>query len=112
MDRQTGRLVKVAKESEISEGTMVMREHGDKKILLTKVDGKIYAINDVCTHRGAPLHEGELGGEGKPPHFLTCPWHEAHFDIRTGKVYQDTPWATDTEVYKVETRGDDVYVDI
>lgn len=104
--------VKLATVSEIPEGGMILKEHGDQQILLAKVGGKVFAMNNVCTHMGAPLHEGTLGGEGQDPHLVTCPWHEAHFDVRTGKVYQDTPWATDTETYSVEVRGEDVYVDI
>ena len=101
--------VKIARASEISEGKLVVRSLEDRQIVLTRVQGRIYAMNDVCTHKGAPLHEGELGSQGNP-HLLTCPWHQAHFDVRTGKVYQDTPWATDTEVYEVSVEGDDVHV--
>jgi nitrite reductase/ring-hydroxylating ferredoxin subunit len=102
--------VKLAEVNEIPEGGMIMREHGVKQVLLTKIEGKVYAMNNVCTHEEAPLHEGELGPE--EPWLLTCPWHNAQFDVRSGKVYQDTPWATDTEVYEVEVRGVEVYVEI
>lgn len=103
--------VRLALVSEVPEGGMTMREHEGRTILLTKVEGAIYAMNDTCTHRGAPLHTGELGAAGSP-FLLTCPWHAAHFDVSTGKVYQDTPWATDTETYPVEVRGDEVFVEL
>jgi len=103
--------VRLALVSEVLEGGMTMREHGGRTILLTKIEGTIYAMNDTCTHRGAPLHMGELGTAGSP-YLLTCPWHAAHFDISTGKVYQDTPWATDTETYPVEVEGEDVLVEL
>ena len=90
---------------------MTMREHEGRPVLLVKIDGKISAMNDSCTHRGAPLHMGELGTAGSPE-LLTCPWHAAHFDVTTGKVYQDTPWATDTETYPVEIAGEDVLVEL
>ena len=45
------------------------------------VEGKIYAIDEMCTHEGGPLDEGELDG-----HNLKCPWHYAVFDVRNGKV--------------------------
>lgn len=104
-------MTRLARTSEVPEGGMITKEHDGAQVLLAKLEGKIYAMNDVCTHQGAPLHDGILGEEGRPPYSLTCPWHEAHYDIRTGRVYQDTPWADDTEVYEVEIRGDDVYVD-
>ena len=103
--------VKLATVSEVPEGGMTMREHEGRTVLLAKVDGRIYAMNDTCTHRGAPLHMGELGTE-ESPFLLTCPWHAAHFDVRTGKVYQDTPWATETETFPVEIQGEDVLVEL
>jgi nitrite reductase/ring-hydroxylating ferredoxin subunit len=103
--------VRIASVSEVPEGGMTMREHDGRTVMLAKLDGKIYAMNDTCTHRGAPLHMGELGAAGSR-FLLTCPWHAAHFDVSTGKVYQDTPWATDTETYPVEIAGEDVLVEL
>jgi 3-phenylpropionate/trans-cinnamate dioxygenase ferredoxin component len=103
--------VRLAAVSEVPEGGMTMREHDGRTVMLAKIDGKIYAMNDTCTHSGAPLHMGELGTAGSP-YLLTCPWHAAHFDVSTGKVYQDTPWATDTETYPVEIAGEDVLVEL
>ncbi len=102
--------IRLAAAAEIPEGGMIMKEHEGVQILLAKVGGSIYAMNDICTHEGAPLHEGTLGEMGEC--LLTCPWHAAHFDIRTGKVLQDTPWATDTETYPVELSDGEVYVEL
>jgi Rieske [2Fe-2S] domain len=30
----------------------------EKIVLFRNNEGKVVAINDVCTHRGAPLHKG------------------------------------------------------
>ena len=104
--------MKLAAVSDIPEGGMIVKEHAGTQIMLAKVGGAVHAMNDVCTHKGAPLHDGDLGGpEGKDPYLLTCPLHAAQFDVRTGKVHQDTPWATDTRVWKVEVRDGDVYVE-
>ena len=102
--------VLLARLSEIPEGGLVGRSHGAFEIALARVRNEVFAIDDVCTHAGASLHEGELGREGD--YCLTCPWHEAHFDVRTGKVDQDTSWAVDTRSYPVEVRGDEVWVDL
>jgi 3-phenylpropionate/trans-cinnamate dioxygenase ferredoxin component len=102
--------VKLATLSEIPDGGMVCRVHGARQVMLARVGGEVFAIDDVCTHAGASLHEGDLGREGS--YLLTCPWHEAHFDVRTGKVSQDTDWATDATAYRVELRGDEVWVDL
>jgi 3-phenylpropionate/trans-cinnamate dioxygenase ferredoxin subunit len=104
--------VKLAKVSEIPEGGMILRIHESNYVMLAKVNGDIYAMDDICTHEEAPLHDGELGEHENNPYLVTCPWHAAHFDIRDGKVYQDTPWGSDTKTFAVEVRGDDVYVEV
>lgn len=44
-------------------------------ILLFRAGGNVVAMADRCSHRGAPLHEGELD-DG----CVTCPWHDSKFD--------------------------------
>ena len=50
-----------------------------RAIALFNVQGSFCAIDDVCTHDGGPLAEGELQGSE-----IACPRHGARFDIRTG----------------------------
>src|SRR5207245_179427 len=50
-------------------------------IALFNVEGSFYAIDNTCTHRGGPLGEGELKGDT-----VACPWHGAHFNVKTGAV--------------------------
>jgi nitrite reductase/ring-hydroxylating ferredoxin subunit len=49
-------------------------------VLVCRLDGVVCAVQSVCPHRGAPLAEGTLHGA-----VLTCPWHGASFDVRTGR---------------------------
>ena len=70
--------VKLAKADEIPDGGMIMKEHEGRQILLARIEGQVYAMDNICNHQGAELHEGDLGQEG--PHLVTCPWHAAHFD--------------------------------
>ena len=42
---------------------------------------QFYCIDDVCTHDGGPLAEGDLEG-----HTIACPRHGAKFDIRDGRA--------------------------
>ena len=46
-----------------------------------KTGGTVHACGGKCTHYGAPLKDGVLLG-----HVLTCPWHNARFDVSTGKA--------------------------
>ena len=40
-------------------------------------------LEDRCTHRGGPLSDGELSGDGN---CITCPWHGSTFRVATGEV--------------------------
>ena len=67
--------------SDVAEGGMTTTKEGAREILLAKVDGKVYAIDNTCGHSGYPLNQGKLDG-----YIVTCRWHDAKFDVRTGEV--------------------------
>ena len=95
---------KVANKDDLKEGDMLKVEVNGKQIVLSMVEGKVYAVDEICTHQGGPLDEGELNG-----YDLKCPWHYAVFDVRNGKVSDATVWATNLNSYTVkvdETNGD------
>ncbi|HEU4673254.1 MAG TPA: non-heme iron oxygenase ferredoxin subunit [Candidatus Limnocylindrales bacterium] len=48
---------------------------------VANADGRLYAFDDTCTHRGCSLAEGELDGT-----VVTCACHGSQFDVTTGKV--------------------------
>ena len=53
----------------------------DVPLLLVRAEGAIRAIADRCTHRGAPLHEGDVA-DG----CVICPWHGSTFRLLDGSV--------------------------
>ncbi|MES2946514.1 MAG: non-heme iron oxygenase ferredoxin subunit [Pseudomonadota bacterium] len=53
---------------------------GGRDIALYKVEGSIYATDNICTHGLARLCEGFLLG-----HEIECPRHQGRFDIRDGR---------------------------
>jgi glycine betaine catabolism B len=69
--------VKTAETKDIQASQIKAVEVDDKKICLSNVNGKYYAIGNVCTHMGGPLAEGKL--EDCVVH---CPLHGSRFDIR------------------------------
>jgi 3-phenylpropionate/trans-cinnamate dioxygenase ferredoxin subunit len=95
----------VAKKSEIAPGTTKRVVAGGTEILLCNVEGSIYAIEDVCTHDGAPLDQGEL--EGK---CVVCPRHGANFDVTTGTA-MTLPAVLDVKTFPVRVEGDSIYLD-
>ena len=50
------------------------------RIAMARVDGVVYAIEDLCSHDGGNLGTGPLDGT-----MITCPRHGARFDMTTGK---------------------------
>ncbi|MBI5880422.1 MAG: non-heme iron oxygenase ferredoxin subunit [Chloroflexi bacterium] len=97
---------KVAKTADVKDGQAKVVEIGDTRVLLCKVEGRICAIADICTHDGGPLGEGDLDG-----HEIICPRHGARFDVRTGAVLS-FPAIMPVDAYPVMVDGDDVLVDV
>ena len=96
--------VEVCKVTDVPDPGRMLVEVGDRLIALFHVNGKFYAIDDVCTHDGGPLAEGELDG-----FVIACPRHGAQFDIRTGQVLS-MPATRNTAAYEVRVEGDSVRV--
>jgi len=96
--------VKVATRSELPPGAKKLVEIDGRAIAVFNVDGAIYAIDDVCTHDGGPLAEGELIGCQ-----IQCPRHGARFDVRTGRPLS-MPAVEPVAVHQVDIRQDGVYV--
>jgi 3-phenylpropionate/trans-cinnamate dioxygenase ferredoxin component len=95
----------VAALSEIVPGTTKRVELAGLGVLLCNVDGAVYAIEDVCTHDGGPLDQGELEGA-----CVVCPRHGATFDVRSGDPTM--PAVMPVATFPVDVRGDDVYVEL
>jgi nitrite reductase (NADH) small subunit len=97
--------LRAAKKEEVPPGSIREFELDGKTVAVANVDGKLYAINNTCLHRGGPLGQGELEGE-----VVTCPWHGWQYDVTSGKVMLNPAVGVDT--YPVELRGEDIFVDV
>jgi len=49
------------------------------ELAIFNVDGKFFATENFCPHRGAPLADARLYG-----HIIECDWHGWRFDVRNG----------------------------
>jgi nitrite reductase (NADH) small subunit len=97
--------LRTAKKDEVPPGMIREFQIDGKTFALSNVEGKLYAINNLCLHRGGPLGQGELKGN-----VVTCPWHGWQYDVTTGKLVTNPAVACET--YAVEVRGDDIFVDV
>jgi len=98
--------IKVAELDEIDEGALLSLEVDGELICLANVNGEICAFTDNCTHISGPLNEGELEGD-----VLTCPWHGARFNVRTGKVLRG-PARQDILTYPVQIEGNAILIQL
>ena len=95
---------KVADKKELQEGGLLKVEADGEAIVLSMINGKIYAIDAVCSHEGGPLADGTLEG-----YEVECPWHGSKFDVRTGEV--TNPPASEPEpIYEVKVEGNNILV--
>ena len=73
--------VSVADTSEIPPGQTKAVELDGEAVVVANVDGRYFAVEGTCSHRGGPLGEGALVGD-----ILHCPWHRGGFNVRTGEA--------------------------
>jgi 3-phenylpropionate/trans-cinnamate dioxygenase ferredoxin component len=100
------KFVRVCGVTDIHDGKVGYAEVDGLRLAICHQDGQFYAIDDVCTHDGGPLDQGELQGFN-----IECPRHGAKFDIRTGRVTA-LPAIIPVGTYDLTVDGDDVLVDI
>jgi nitrite reductase/ring-hydroxylating ferredoxin subunit/uncharacterized membrane protein len=70
----------VAALDDLPDGRPTARPFGETPLLLLRRGSQVTAINDRCSHRGGPLHEGEWS-DG----CITCPWHGSAFRLDGGE---------------------------
>ena len=68
-------------EAELIDGQPMLVFAARQPVLLIRLDGELLALDDRCTHRGGPLHEGEVA-DG----CISCPWHGSRFRLTDGEV--------------------------
>ena len=109
-------MVQAAKTAEVPEGTMKGVIVAGKQVLIAHVGERFYAVDAICSHMSGYLPAGTLRGN-----LVTCPIHEAEFDVRSGKVIKNVSQvirlashgkAKDLQVYEVKVVGDDVLVKV
>ena len=98
--------VKIAEAGELAPGDKKLVEVDGLALALFRVGDAYYAIEDVCTHDGGPLAEGEFAGC-----IIECPRHGGEFDVRTGAAVR-FPAVEAVPTHPVEVRDDGVYVRI
>jgi nitrite reductase/ring-hydroxylating ferredoxin subunit len=98
--------VKVANTNEVAPGRPRLVNIKGKEIALFNIEGTFFALDNACSHEEGPLAEGEIEG-----HEVTCPWHGARFDVRTGEVLSP-PAYEDLQRYNVRVIGNEIEIEV
>lgn len=75
---------------------------GGREIGILNVEGRLFALNNLCPHAGAPLCLGDTTGttQSTGPYqvrwvsdgqVIRCPWHGWEFDLESGRTISDPP---------------------
>lgn len=97
----------LGKASEFPPGKMQKRTVDGKDILVVNIDGRYYATSDTCTHAGASLSEGSIGQD-----IVTCGWHGAKFDCKTGKLAEFPVKIKDLASFKIIVESENIFVEV
>ena len=96
---------KVAQSSDVKEGSPKAVELSEEEsVLLIRRGGTLLAWGNGCPHVGCPLGYGSFDGD-----ILTCPCHNARFDLGSGKMLSP-PALDDLASYKVKEDDGAIYV--
>ncbi len=90
--------------AELPIGQSKRAEINEREIALFHTDDGFFALDNTCPHKGGPLAEGTLH-EGK----VTCPWHQWHFELKTG-VCTNIP-GQKVNTYKITIENDELFIE-
>ena len=115
-----GKITRIAKTNDLSEGTMKKYQVEDTEILVARIEGRYYAAQNKCPHFGGDLSKGKLEGS-----IVTCPRHGSQFNVADGSVVR---WLKGTGLissigkilksprklinYNTKIEGEDILVEI
>ena len=91
--------VAVGSVDDFVEGQIRVVEAAGKEVGVLRWNGELFAVRNVCPHRGAPVcagivspyieaEAGSLRLDRDRP-ILACSWHRWEFDVRTGQALTD-----------------------
>lgn len=102
-DESNRNWIEAGSEAEIRDQGVVVVQGADRPIAVFAHEGEFFALDNRCPHMGFPLHRGTFK-DG----ILTCHWHQACFDLRSGCTFD--PFADDAPAFDTRVREGSVYV--
>jgi nitrite reductase/ring-hydroxylating ferredoxin subunit len=103
MSQRPNQPIRVATRAELQAKGVVVVAGASRRIAVFADGDAVYAVENNCPHMGFPLDRGTVR-DG----MLTCHWHQARFDLRSGCTFD--LWADDVPRYETWLEGDVVFV--
>jgi nitrite reductase/ring-hydroxylating ferredoxin subunit len=100
------KLVHVCDLEELQPGDKQAIRADGENILVANIDGKVYAVSNICTHEYAELVNGFLIEDT-----ITCPLHLSRFNLQTGEAL-NPPATQPLKTYKIVVKENGVYVEV
>jgi len=115
-------LYRVCSSEKINNNSMAVFTIKQTDVLIGRRNGKLFAFNNSCPHRGASLSKGEFNDDN-----IVCYMHGYEFNVFTGKlenvkswkkentwIEQSAEWrkSGDLILYTVIEKDKDIYVDV
>jgi len=112
----------VCKSEEVKDNSLIVFNIHNKEILVSRRNGKLFACDNSCPHRGASLSKGHFNNNN-----IVCYMHGYEFDIFTGKLVNMRSWkkedhwveqvpewrkSGDLILYKIFENNGDVFIEI
>jgi len=98
------RRVPVGQIARLDPGTMEMVQVDGTDIQLVNLEGRIHAVQGICSHQYFELDKGFMTGDS-----ITCALHLSRFDLETGEAL-DPPAELPLAVYAVTVEDDGAIV--
>jgi nitrite reductase/ring-hydroxylating ferredoxin subunit/uncharacterized membrane protein len=89
--------------SGVNEATPTRVMAGEHPLLVVRYGETVYAMDEVCSHAGAPLSEGKIV-DGQ----VQCPWHGSRYELTTGYKKRG-PTTFDQPSYEVRRTPEEGY---
>ena len=112
---------RVATVEEIPPGGRKIVKVQGREVGIFNLEGRYYALKNVCRHQGARVCLGKVTGTtlpsrvyeyryGREGQILRCPWHGWEYDITTGQSLFDE--AVKVVTYPVHVEDESIYVEL
>jgi nitrite reductase/ring-hydroxylating ferredoxin subunit len=76
---------------------------GERELAVICHDGKYYAVENFCPHKGGPLGLGQVKNGT-----ITCPWHRFRFELESGKSVTNP--AMRANIQRIDVDNEDLFV--